>query len=265
MANSPSGESVIHRVARVLAVFGPDSGSMSVRQLAREVDLPVSTVHRLLSDLEAEGLMQRGEDGRWRHGTRLWEITFRGSPVVSLREAALPFMEDLAGATGRHVSLAILDGGDVLYLERLRVDNGLEGVIGVAARYPAHATSAGLVLVAFGTDRERETLLNRRLTRVTDATITDRDRLRVLLAEIRRDGYANMPGLIVEGVSGTSVPVLGTGGTVVAALTVMSPIGQERLGTTVPQLTMAAAAISRRLGRGPEFGSFQRFSQPTAS
>lgn len=262
MANSPSGESVIGRVTRLLAAFGPDTPTMPLRRLAREVDLPVATAHRLLVELEAEGLMVRGSDGQWRHGTRLWEIASRGARVAELREVALPYLEDVFHAVQAHVSLGVMDGNDVLYLERLDRDDDTVNITRTAGRLPAYACSAGLIFYAYGPAERREILLRRRLEAFTDHTITDPVRLRRIFDRARRDGYLCVSRLIVPESSGISVPVFDRAGEVTATLTVIVPAGEERLPVIVPQLTLAGRSISRRLGYDPRVRGVLRRSLP---
>jgi DNA-binding IclR family transcriptional regulator len=264
VANSPSGESVIHRVVRILAAFSDETPALPLRELARRVDLPVSTVHRLVAELEVEGLLVRDPSGRLRHGHRLWELASRGSRAASLREAALPVMEDLLAHTGHHVSLGVLEGTDVLYIERLAADESTVNITRIAGRLPVHGCSAGLVFMAFGTDEEQERFLSRRLEKLTPDTVTDPDRLRGLLATIRRDGCCSMAGIIVPESSGLSVPIRAGREQPVATLTMIVPRGQENLPAVVPQMQMAARAIERRLGHDPVLPGMQRRSIPTA-
>lgn len=248
MANSPSGESVIHRAIRILSVFGPQAQSRGLREIARETELPVSTVHRILNELEAEGVVIRDLNGKWMHGHRLWEIASRGAEASDLRKAALPPMEDLVQALHVHISLSVLDGTDALYVERLAPDELVINITEVAGRLPAHACSAGLTLTAFGSVEEQDLMLRRRLDKLTDNTIVDSHELRRVFARIRHEGYAAMEGIIVPESSGVSVPVYGDHGAVIAALTVIRPRGKEDLNVVVPQLRFASRATSRRLG-----------------
>jgi len=262
VANSTSGESVISRVVRILAAFSDESPALSVREVARIAGLPVSTAHRLASELEAEALLVRDEGGRLRHGHRMWELASRGSSASRLREAALPLMEDLLAATGKNVSLGVLEGTDVLYLERLAPDDHTVDITRVAGRLPLHGSSAGLVFMAFAADDDRERFLSRRLPKLTPDTITSPDKLRALLTGARRDGYLAMQGIIVEESSGISVPIFTEGQRVIATLTLIAPRGEEELETSVPQLKLASRAISRRLGYEPATGRARRFSTP---
>ncbi|MBM6620655.1 IclR family transcriptional regulator [Micrococcaceae bacterium RIT802] len=265
MANSSSGESVINRVVRVLGAFTDDEPALHLRQLARAVGLPLSTVHRLVAELEVEGLLERDAGGLLRHGHRLWELASRGSRASSLREAALPVMEDLLVQTGHHVSLGVLEGTDVLYIERLASRESTVNITRIAGRLPVHGCSAGLVFMAHAPEDEQETFLHRRLEKLTDATVTNPDQLRGILATIRHSGYCSMAGIIVTESSGISVPVFAGPDRPVASLSAIVPRGQENLPNLVPQLQMAARAIARRLGFNPAPTGIQRRSTPLGS
>jgi DNA-binding IclR family transcriptional regulator len=263
MANSPSGESVIHRVVRILGAFADETPALHLRELARKVDLPVSTVHRLAGELEIEGLLVRDPSGRLRHGHRLWEMASRGSRAASLRESALSVMEDLVANTGHHISLGVLEGTDVLYIERLGSDESVVNITRIAGRLPVHGCSAGLVFMAFAPDEDQERFLSRRLEKLTDDTVTDREELRRVLAIIRKSGYCSMAGIIVEESSGVSVPIFADRDRPVACLTAIVPRGHENLPALVPQMQMAARAIARRLGYDPVPAGVRRRSLPT--
>lgn len=248
MANSTSGESVIHRVVRILGAFADDAPALYLRELSRKVDLPVSTVHRLVGELEIEGLLVRDPSGRLRHGHRLWELASRGSRAASLRESALPVMEDLAAHTGHNISLGVLEGTDVLYIERLALNESVVNITRIAGRLPVHGCSGGLVFMAFAPEADQERFLSRRLEKLTDATVTDSQELRKVLAIIRQTGYCSMAGIIVDESSGISVPIFADGDQPLACLTAIVTRGQENVPALVPQMQMAARAISRRLG-----------------
>lgn len=264
MANSPSGESVTHRVVRILEAFSADVPALRMRELARAAELPVSTVHRLVAELELEGLLEKDASGRLRHGHRLWELASRGSRAASLREAALPAMEDVLMHTGSHVSLGVLDGTDVLYIERLASDEATINITRIAGRLPVHGCSAGLVFMAYASDAQRDLFLSRRLEKLTDRTVTDPDQLRSILAGIRQNGYVSIAAAIVEESSGISVPIFAQGLQVIACLTVIVPIGQEHLSATVPQLQLASRTISRQLGFDTPGRAVRRRSTPTS-
>ncbi|RAN72395.1 hypothetical protein B5P43_32775 [Bacillus sp. SRB_336] len=262
MANSPSGESMINRVVRVLAAFTDEEPAIHLRQLAREVDLPLSTAHRLVAELEMEGLLERDPIGRLRHGYRLWELANRGSRAAGIREAALPAMEDLSTHTGHHVSLGVREGTDVLYIERLTSDDSTVNITRIAGRLPLHGCSGGLVFMAHAREAEQGRFLQRRLEKLTGATVTDPEKLRALLASTRLLGYCSMAGIIVEESSGISVPIFASPDEVVACLTVIVPLGKENLAAIIPALKMTSRAITRRLGYEPAAPMLRHRSLP---
>ncbi|WP_415855558.1 IclR family transcriptional regulator [Sinomonas sp. G460-2] len=247
MANSPSGESMVHRIVRVVEAFDGEHSTLSAAELARRAGLPSTTTYRLVDELLAESLLDR-EGAKLRIGTRLWELVSRGSKVLGLREAALPFMEDVQSVVGHHTALGILDQQDVLYIERIGSNTSTINITRVAGRLPIHATSSGLLLVAFGAAEQQNTFLARRHPRLTDATITDPDELRRLLAEIRRTGYCVQLGTIVPESAGVAVPVFNAHGAAIAALSVVIPREGGPVQKSITALQTAARGISRSLG-----------------
>jgi DNA-binding IclR family transcriptional regulator len=248
MANSSSGESIIRRLVRLVGSFDDVHLTMSVATLARRSGLPVTTTYRLVDELLAEGLMERDASGEVRIGTRLWELVSRSSPMLGLREAALPFMEDVQSVVQHSTTLGILDSDEVLYIERIGSRDSLVDITKVAGRLPVHGTSSGLVLLAYSEPAYQDLFLSRPLSRFTDDTLTHPTDLRRHLAHIRQRGFASMPGIIVPESSGIAVPVFGRANTVVAALSVVVPRNEENVAARVPVLMTSARGISRALG-----------------
>lgn len=246
MANSPSGESIIDRVMRVLEAFDDRTPSLTPSELSRRASLPSSTTYRLVDEMVAAGLLERfGRDVRI--GMRLWELTERSSRALTLREAARPYMDDIRKLLQHHAVLGVLQGHEVLYIERLPARSSAVNIAKIAARLPAHACSAGLILLAHSEPEAQERFLSSRLKPYTANTVTDPAELRKILAQVRRQGYASMAGLIVEQSSGVSVPVGGPEGDVIAALGIVVPVGEENVQGSVPLLQGAALGLGRTL------------------
>ncbi|MEU2927208.1 hypothetical protein ABZ636_19475 [Streptomyces sp. NPDC007251] len=117
-----------------------------------------------MGELVAHGFLGRDDDRRVRIGVRLWELAVRASPALSLRDAAMPFMEGVHDVVGHHVQLGVLDGDDVLFLERLSAPNAVINYPRIAGRLPLYAPSCGLVLLAHGAADRKERLLAGSLT-----------------------------------------------------------------------------------------------------
>src|SRR6202034_3762121 len=114
-----SSESVISRIVRIIDAFDRDRAALPLGTLARRADLPLTTTHRLVSELSKYGLLERGPNRDIRLGVRLWELSSRGSRIMALREAALPHLEELNSWLRVHINLAIIDTDSTLFLERL--------------------------------------------------------------------------------------------------------------------------------------------------
>ncbi len=246
MAKVPTGESVLDRAVRILEAFSSDATTLQVSEIARRADLHVATASRLISVLVDHGLLAREPDRRVRIGVRLWELASRASPTLSLREAAMPFMEDLHAVVGQHTQLGVLDGDEVLFLERLSAPGAVINITRIAGRLPLHASSSGLVLLANGPYDLQERILARPMKAYTKNTITTANRLRSQLAEVRRHGYAFNPGHIHDDACGIAVPIRGRENTVIAALAVIVP-NDRTARAHITALRAAARGISRQL------------------
>jgi DNA-binding IclR family transcriptional regulator len=240
-----TGESVVSRVVRVLEAFTPDERALSVTEIARRSGLHVATASRLIAELAAHGLLTR-RDGEVRVGVRMWELAQRASPTLSLREAAMPFLEDLHAVIGQHVQLAVLDGDEVLFVERISAPNAVINYTRIAGRLSLHASSSGQVLLAHAPPELQERVLAAPLRRLTPRTPTRPAQVREMLADIRRQGYALCPGFIHVDAAGVAVPVRAGSGEVVAAIGAVVP-NDGNAYLHVPALQAAARGIGRVL------------------
>ena len=246
MPRFPTGESVLARGVRIVEAFDAGHATLSVSEIAERAGLHVATASRLAEELVRDGWLARDSHRRLRLGMRLWEVVTRASPTLGLREAALPVMEDLRNVMGHHVQLAVLDGEEVLFLERLAAPEAVVNYSRVAGRLPAHASSSGLVLLAHAASDARERALSSRLDRFTGATITEPAALRRALADVRRQNYALLRGHVHEDAAGIAVPLRDPVGTVVAALSLIVPNDDVALAR-VPVLQAAALTITRSM------------------
>jgi DNA-binding IclR family transcriptional regulator len=210
------------RIVRVLDTFTNDRTVQTAAEIARRSGLPSSSAHRIVGDLVAAGLLERDEENRIRLGMRLWELALRGSSALRLRQAALPHMERVQAAIREHTQLAVLEHDEALFLERLSHPDAGANITRIAGRLPVHASSSGLVLLAFAAPDVRERVLAAPLRAVSRETVTDAAALRSLLTAIRRRGWVAAPGSIEAVSTGVAVPVRDRG-TVVAALSVVLP------------------------------------------
>jgi DNA-binding IclR family transcriptional regulator len=234
------------RVLAILDAFSAERSSLSLSQISREVGLPLTTTHRQVHELAAWGALERADDGRYRIGLRLWEVGALAPRTIGLREAALPFLEDLYEATHENVQLAVRDQAEVVYIERISGRDAVHVVSRPGSRLPAHATAVGLVLLAHALPGEIETVLSGPLKRYTADTVTDPRRLRRILADARRSGYAISDRQIETVSTSIAAPIWGKSGQAVAALSIVVAAGSSTR-RYVPAVVAAARGISRSL------------------
>ncbi len=241
-------DNVLTRAVRILEAFDAGHPTLPVAAIARRVGLPTPTTYRLVGELIELGLLERGGDRHVRVGLRMWELASRSSETVGLRDLAMPFMDDLHAVVRQHTQLAVLEGDEVLYLER-KSARGAEvvNITRTASRLPAHACSSGLVLLAHASVGEQERVLSGPLRALTPLTVTDPATLRRLLAETRYRGYAVVRGWVHEEAAGVAVPIWGADGEVTAALSVIIPNDDGRSAAVIPALLATARGIGRAL------------------
>jgi len=238
---------MIERIVRILAAFDREQTDLTPSEVARRSGLPVSSTHRIVGDLTRAGILERDPDGNVRIGMRLWELTTRGSRALALRQAAMPTMERVQAVVREHTQLGVVDRDEVLFIERLSDPGAVSNKAVIAGRLPLHASSSGLVLLAFGRQQLRERILNGSLPPVGPATITDRSQLRRRLETVRRDGYAILPASIESVSTGIAVPVVDRIGATVAALSVVIPHGSPEVPKALAALLDGAKAIGRAI------------------
>ncbi|TQC50924.1 IclR family transcriptional regulator [Rhodococcus sp. WS4] len=243
MARVHTGESVLARTVRIVESFRSDDSLLTVSEIARRSGLHISTTSRLIDELVGCGWLER-ENRKVRIGVRLWEVASRASPTLGLREAAMPFMEDLHAVVGQHTQLGVLEGDEVLFVERLTAPGAVVNYTRIAGRMPLHVSSSGLVLLAHASPDLQERILNEPLKVYTDNTIRTPRQLRGVLADVRRHGYILCAGHLYADTTGVAVPVRDGTGRVVAALSVIVP-NDEKAYAQIPVLQAAAKGITR--------------------
>jgi DNA-binding IclR family transcriptional regulator len=231
--------STMGRILSLLDTF-VDRSDQSLSELSRRSTLPLTTTHRLVREMEQLGILERDHHGRYRVGLRLWQVATT-APRAFLRDAAMPFLEELHEATHEHVQLAVREGTDAVYLERICGAGAVPVLTKVGARWPLHATGVGLVLLAYADGGLQETVLSMPLTRFTPSTIVNPLRLREILAEIRRTGVAVSEGQRTLDALSVAAPIRSSDGTVVAALSLVVPT----LGTAPPRYISSVVAAAR--------------------
>jgi DNA-binding IclR family transcriptional regulator len=242
---SAPGATVTSRALALVAAFDEEHRRLTLTELAERAGLPLPTAHRLVAELVAWGALSRDTAGRYVIGRRLWDVAMLAPVQTGLRQLASPFLHDLYGATLATVHLAVRDGAEVLYLDRLAGNASVPVVSSIGSRLPLHATGVGKVLLAHA-PAEVQTAVLSDLRRVTPYTITQPGTLRRQLARVHRDGYATTTEEMSLGACSVAVPIRAGSG-VVAALGIVVPNLRNDRARHVAALQVAGQGIGRAL------------------
>jgi IclR family transcriptional regulator, acetate operon repressor len=241
--------SMLGRAFTLLTAFRAGDGELTLAELCRRTGFPKPTAHRLLVELEAWGAIERTPTGL-RLGMRLFELGQRVPRQRDLHELAAPFLADLVEATRETVHLAVPDGTDAVYVQKLVAPGGPEVPSRLGGRMPLHCTGVGKALLAFGPPELLAAVLAGGLARRTPRTVVAPGLLHVELQRIRRDGVAEEHEESAPGVACVAAPVLGADGRAVAALSITGWANRLNARRTAPAVRTAALALSRALRAG---------------
>jgi DNA-binding IclR family transcriptional regulator len=246
----PSVQSVDRAVA-ILEILARD-GEAGVTEVARELDVHKSTASRLLAALDRRELVaQDTARGKFRLGVGIVRLAGAASQRLDVLQQSRPVCRLLAQEVGETVNLAILSGRDALYLDQVAGPAALSPHNWAGQRIPLHATSDGKVLLAYLPEAQLAGSLTPPLARFTERTVTDIAEFPVLLAEVRRRGYATAVEELEAGLTAVAAPVRNAEGTVIASISASGPsfrIPAERIAALAGAVSRAAAEASRRLG-----------------
>lgn len=242
---SQPGASVVQRMYDLLGAFDAEHRRLTLTELSRRSGLPLSTVHRLAAELVAVGALERTAAGGYVIGRRLWSLGLLAPNESGIREIASPFLHDLYAATLATVHLAVRDGSQVLYLDRISGQRSVPVVSNIGSRLPLHSTGVGKALLAYAPEEIRRAVLGD-LERITPYTVTQPSRLAAQLHRFRVDGYATTHEEMTIGACSVAVPVR-RGDEVIAALGIVVASLKRDRPRLVAALQVAAHGIARSL------------------
>jgi DNA-binding IclR family transcriptional regulator len=237
-------EGGLDRAAAVLGAFDAAHRELTLSALVARCRLPRSTTHRTAMRMIQLGWLEKPGD-RYRIGNRLFEIGSLAPIRLELREAALPFLQDLHQATKITVQLGVLDGTQILVVEKITGHRAMPMLSQVGGMIPAYCSALGRAILAYSQPEVIEVALAGPLPARTPRTLTSRIPIMRELTAIPERGWAIEREEGNIGVSCVAAPIFGPLGDVVAALSVTGPSQLVRADRIGPAVRMAAAATSR--------------------
>lgn len=238
-----SANSVIGKTRLILEAFKIDDVDLSLSELARRTGISKASVHRLAQELLDWGMLERSGH-EYRLGMRAFELGSRVPRFRLLRDSVRPFMEQLNQATGEAIHLGVLDGRDVLYLEKLSRSAAAAKPSRIAGRMPLHSTATGKVLLAHAPSTLLDEVVAAGLPRVSAATVVAPGLLAEQLQKVRENGYAVEKEETTVGYTSVAVPLLGSSGMVLASLSVTAPTFRADVSRFAAALTDVARRIA---------------------
>lgn len=246
MAQPP--KSVLARGLALLDAFGQTDVELTLAQLAARTGLPKPTAHRLAAELVAWGGLERTGTG-YRLGMALFLLGQRVPRQRGLREAALPYLEDLYEATHENIHLTVFDATDTLFLEKVTGRRSMPIVSRVGGRLPAHCTASGKVFLALGPPAYLRRVVDDGLARLTPKTIILPGLLRQDLARTLDRGYGINREESETGVVAVAAPVHDHRRRVIAAVSIAGSAHRLDLERLAPAVRTAALSLSRVMAR----------------
>jgi IclR family pca regulon transcriptional regulator len=249
----------LERGLAILSAFRSDRAVLGVSELSRELGLSRSTAHRYIATLFELGYLDQDPVTRkYRLGPRVLDLGFSAINSMDLREVAAPHLQALSDETGRTANLAVLDGIDIVYIERCRTSQvgqrDIDLNLHIGSRLPAYCTSLGKVLLAgLPPDEQRAALEHVDFDQRGPNTLTERDELLHELERVARAGLAVNNEELAYGLRAIAAPIHSQSGDVVAAINLAvhrTAVSLDELVAHLgPPLKRTAEAISSRLGR----------------
>jgi IclR family pca regulon transcriptional regulator len=253
----PAYSQSLERGLSILGCFTSDRPVLGIADIADELGMSRSTTHRYVVTLLALGYLEQGARRKYRLGLRVTDLGLSAVNATALREHSHPYLEDLRRETSYTVNLAVLDGTEILYVDRARSfrsgQNKIDLGLAVGSRLPAYCTSMGKVLLAYLPEYERQTLVSAlKLAKRGPNTITSKSALAIELEQIREEGFAVNDQELAPELHSIAVPVRAESRDVVAALNMAAHTSMisltEMVNAFVPHLVATADRVSARLG-----------------
>ncbi|MCX6080143.1 MAG: IclR family transcriptional regulator [Chloroflexi bacterium] len=246
------------RGLEILSLFSANCPALSLTQIVETLQINKSTAYRVLSTLDAMQYLQQDPSTRlYRPGLKVLQLGFTAINSIEIRQIVHPYLERLSQEIGETVSLAVLNGFQTIYIDRIRNQMIVGVILGIGSSLPAHCTSLGKVLLAdLPTVALNKLLESNELIRFTPRTVSTPDALRGELDFARQNGYALDDEELASGLRAASAPIRDISRSVIAAVNVtgtVERISLERLkAEIVPALLDVTHQISTALGYFPE-------------
>ena len=253
-ANAKNTVQSLAKGFKVLQAFTAQEAELTMAEVARKCGMDNATAFRFINTLVEIGYVEKVENTRlFRLSLKVLDLGFHAIARSDLRTLARPILRGLVGEVNEAASVAVMDGSDVMYAERVQAGLTQLGVdVRIGSRVPAYSSAVGQAILAWlPQDQQVKVLRGQPLVKLTETTLTDIDALLERLAQIRATGYAVSNQETVAGLYVMAAPVLDIDGLPVASLSVAAPAHRSTLRqfeeNTIAGVVAAAGQLSKSL------------------
>lgn len=238
--------SVSARLLSILAAFEDSARPLTISQISDKTKLPSSTTYRMVADLVEWGALAKNRDSTFQVGVRIWELGQHAG--LSQREHMVrPFLQDLFDLVHENVHMAVRQGTQALYVDKIYGSRKLPMISRVGSKFPLHATAVGRVLLAAEPAWFVNAYLEKKLVAPTVKTTLERELLEIELRRVARQGFAVTIEQMRMGASSIAIPIVVNGETIASVGIVLESARADELQQLLPYLKGTAERIQQAL------------------
>ena len=225
---------------------------LSLNEMVDLLGVPKTSVHRMVGSFETMGFLQKNKEGKYLLGLQFLQFGQLVADRLDIRQLAFPIMKELRDTAKEAVNLIIKDGNDAIYIEKLDTPHPVRLYTKVGRRSPLYAGACSRIILSFLTEEEQEHYLQEtELAAIANGTITDKERMKQVLAEAREFGYTISYSELENDTVSIAAPIFDHTGCLAAGLSIAGPdsrFGADRLSELIDLIKNAVREISSRLG-----------------
>jgi PcaR/PcaU/PobR family beta-ketoadipate pathway transcriptional regulator len=253
--NKEKDKSYIGSLAKgmdVLSLVVHSKTVLGITEISRVLNLSIGSVQRVTNTLQKLGYLRKDENKQgYVLGYKAWGLGLSIIKDIDLKRVAHPYLQELSQEIGETVNLAILDGQDIVYVDRIKTEQIININLSIGSRLPVYCTSMGKSLLAFLPDNEISKILDAiDIKPITPNTITDKSRLLEELQQVRQRGFSLNDRELEIGLRSVAAPVRDESKRVIAAVNIAVPSTRITLEELSTDLANKAVNVARIISEG---------------
>lgn len=242
----------IDRAVAILDCFSEEKKELKLSEISERLGLNKSTVHGIISTLKYHGFISQDEETqKYKLGIRFVQFGDLVINSMNIRNAAVPVIDAVCEKIEETVHVAMLDGLDVVWIEKRECTKSIKTSTKIGARLPAYTTADGKIIICYQNKDKIKNYLPKRIPQYTNNTITNKGEFIKKLEEMKKNGYAIDNEEYVEGLKCVAAPIFDHDGKVRFSLSTTGPafrMNEERIKELIVIIKEAANEISHRIG-----------------